>query len=88
MVEFEEANICFAAINTRVVGKVNTQSNFILNEYLILANTSAILIYLLVFLIVEPTKFCLTILATRLTNTKMFVLPTKIFLCISLFAAA
>jgi hypothetical protein len=44
MVEFEDANVCFAAINTGVVGKVDTESSFVLNKYMILANTSAFLI--------------------------------------------
>ncbi len=80
MVEFEDSNVCFAAIDTRVVGKVSTESSFILKKDLFFANTSTVLIYSLVFLIVELTKYCLTLLATRLTNTQIFVLPTKIFL--------
>jgi len=57
VVEFKEANVCLTAIDARVRREVSVKSWFVLNKYLSLTGTRAVLISLFIILVMEPAKF-------------------------------
>jgi hypothetical protein len=88
MVKLKDTHVSLTAINAGMGRQVGVKSSLVFLNNTVITRLGSVEIDLLVILIVGLIRFCLTVPTSCLAYTAIFVSPTKIFLGITLFAAA